>query len=194
MDLAITSELEASAQIRTFLALEPDAALRGQLELARAGLEAHFGHAGVRWIEPANHHLTLVFLGMTAVQQLARLQQGLRDAMAGLGAFRYMLNRVDWFPDSAGPRVIAALAAEHEGFAAWHQALHAAMAEEGFPLDDRAYRPHLSLARWRGRAPARPAPALAVSWQGVARSVVLYQSRNGRYLPLFSVDCSDARA
>jgi RNA 2',3'-cyclic 3'-phosphodiesterase len=192
VELAITPGADPSAQVRTFLALAPDAGLCAQLEQARPTLSVHFRLESARWIEPVNHHITLVFLGMTALQQLAQLQQRVREAMAGLSAFRYVLNRVDWFPDSARPRVIAALAAGHEGFGTWHRRLHAAMAGEGFRLDDRPYLPHLSLARWRGRAPAQPAPALDVCWHGMARSVVLYQSSNARYQPLFSVDCNDA--
>ena len=52
---------------RTFLALDPDEALRAGLAALGERLRAHFRYAAVRWTAPANYHFTLVFLGQVVL-------------------------------------------------------------------------------------------------------------------------------
>lgn len=133
-----------AASSRLFLALWPDDAVRAQIMAARAGLA---GHMDGRWIKPENLHLTLAFLG--DVDQ-ARIAEVMRIAGEIPGAdFELRLDRAEFWPRngvvclsaSRIPEPLQALAAE----------LARGLGAAGFPLEARAFRAHLTLAR-KGRS------------------------------------------
>jgi 2'-5' RNA ligase len=133
-----------AASSRLFLALWPDEAVRAQLMEARADLA---GRMDGRWIKPENLHLTLAFLG--DVEQ-ARIDEVTRIAGETAGAgFHLRLDRAEFWPRngvvclsaSQIPEPLQALAAE----------LARGLGAAGFPLEARAFRAHLTLAR-RGRS------------------------------------------
>jgi 2'-5' RNA ligase len=177
---------------RTFLALDPDEALRERLAAAGAGLRAHFPYTQLRWIAPANYHFTLVFLGHVAVADVARIHARVAALAPGMAPFAYRLVAARAFPSARSPRVIAALPDAAAGFLAWQQPLAAALAEEGFAVERRPYRPHLTLARWRGRSSCPDSGDFPLDLAGSAAEIRLYESREGRYWPLFSLPCGGA--
>jgi len=174
---------------RTFLAITPDEALRERLAALGPELRAHFPYQAARWIAPANYHFTLVFLGRTALAELPRIEDCVTRVAATLVPFRYRLASVRAFPSARSPRVIAALPAQTEGFLAWQQPLAAALAGAGFAIERRAYRPHLTLGRWRGRSGCPQIEDLALDLEANAGAIHLYESREGRYWPLFERAC-----
>lgn len=179
--------------IRTFLAVAPSAGLRDGLATFCREARGAFAAPSPRWVEPANHHLTLVFLGATPVAQVHAIRAALREVVGALRPFRYAFDRLALFPDARRPRVIALLPADAAPFRSWQQALAPPLAALGFAAEARAYRPHLSLA-WLRRGPPPVLPALAVpELRGEARAVVLYQSIEGRYQRLFGLPCGESR-
>jgi 2'-5' RNA ligase len=144
----------------------------------------------IRWLHSADLHITLVFLGATSPEQVAALHPQVSAIADGLRRFAYTLDGPRLFPDARRPRVLALEPRQASAFVAWHEPLAAACRQLGFALDSRPYRPHLSLARVRGAAPAA-APASA-PLDGVASSIVLFESRGGRYRPLFTVAVEQA--
>ena len=179
---------------RTFLALDPDEALRAGLAALGERLRAHFPYAAVRWTVPANYHFTLVFLGQVAVADIARIQACVTPVAAALVPFRYRLGAVRPFPSARAPRVMAALPADATGFLAWQEPLAAALAAAGFAIERRPYRAHLSLGRWRSRSACPATGDFALDLEGSATQVCLYESREGRYWPLFSAPCRGSSA
>lgn len=179
---------------RTFLALDPDEALRAGLAALGERLRAHFPYAAVRWTVPANYHFTLVFLGQVAVADIARIQACVTPVAAALVPFRYRLGAVRPFPSARAPRVMAALPADAAGFLAWQPPLAAALAAAGFAIERRPYRAHLSLGRWRSRSACPATDDFALDLEGSATQVCLYESREGRYWPLFSAPCQGSSA
>ncbi|MBK8990239.1 MAG: RNA 2',3'-cyclic phosphodiesterase [Gammaproteobacteria bacterium] len=174
---------------RAFLALDPDEALRAGLAALGEPLRAHFPYAAVRWSAPANYYFTLVFLGQVALADIPRIQACVTPVAAALPPFRYRLGAVRPFPTARSPRVIAALPADASGFLAWQQALAAALAGAGFAIERRPFRAHLSLGRWRSRSGCPPTADFALDLEGSATQVCLYESREGRYWPLFNAPC-----
>jgi 2'-5' RNA ligase len=125
---------------RIFFALWPDASLRTTLA-ALAREVAHQG--GGRPTAPSRIHLTLAFLGdqpTTRVDALRRLGGGIRAR-----AFTLALDALGSFPRTG----IAWLGASapQPGLEALHGELAAALRIGGFAIDERAYAPHLTLAR-----------------------------------------------
>lgn len=201
--------------LRTFLAIPPDAYLRTQLcelsrtlspgpSLARGRGESDSplplaGEGGrrrvqerLRWLDTADLHITLVFLGATAPDQVAALHERVRAIAGELCGFVYRLRGPHLFPDARRPRVLALEADDPEVFVAWNEPLARACAMLGFALESRRYRPHLSLARLRGAAAATLGMPQRAPLTGIAREVALFQSAGGHYRPLFSVAVEQA--
>lgn len=135
-----------------------------------------------RWVAAANLHLTVRFLGhvhSTLAESLgdAVVSDGLHafDLQLGaeLGSFkRGRLARVIWIGLASGAEPAGVLAAQVE----------ARCREAGLEPETRAFNPHLTLARAKGREGA-PLPALAQppelpQWR--ADELILYRSQLGR--------------
>ncbi|MBW0089478.1 RNA 2',3'-cyclic phosphodiesterase [Pseudonocardia sp. KRD-184] len=143
--------------MRSFVALLPPPDALDELAEAVAALP---DEPRLRWTPPAQWHLTLAFLGEVdgptrdrLVERLARAARRhppVELALAGGGRFgdRVLWTRVDG--DRAALRLLAG-------------SVRAAARKVGLPVEDRPYRPHLTLARVRPPAPdLRPfAEALA---------------------------------
>lgn len=124
---------------RLFFALWPDDPLRHRLLRWQT---AHLP-ADVRWQHRADLHMTLHFLG-SIEPDMARDLVGLGDSLAP-AAFELTLDRIGHWPGPAvlwaGPsRVPAALVDLHGAIAQGLAAL-------GLAVEDRPYRPHVTLAR-----------------------------------------------
>jgi len=159
-----------------------------------------------RWADPADLHVTLVFIGGATPELIAALHGRVVALAPSLHAFDYELCGPQLFPDARRPRVLALVPGDEAGFAAWQAPLAAACTELGCNPENRRYRPHLSLARLK-RAPAAktgvgsdfpewkigPDPAFR-GLRGTAREIVLFESAGGHYRPLFSVQCAGERA
>ncbi|MGH7764705.1 MAG: RNA 2',3'-cyclic phosphodiesterase [Candidatus Dormibacteraceae bacterium] len=134
-----------------------------------------------RWVVPANLHLTVRFVGSVDRElvdgiagRLAALQlQGFELELADLGTFqRGRMVRVVWVGLGTGTEPAIALAAR----------VDAECVAAGLEPEGRAFQPHLTLARARGRdgdvLPTFPPPPRLRPWR--ARELVLFQSHLGR--------------
>lgn len=129
----------AGAQ-RLFFAVWPDEAARASLaSLAREVAHASGGHATAA----DKIHLTLAFLGNQPAARIPALHR-LADGVEA-PAFVLSLDEVGCFPRTGitwlGSRTV------QSGLAALHLQLRDALLGDGFPIDERPYAPHLTLAR-----------------------------------------------
>lgn len=140
--------------VRLFLALWPDAQVREALVRSR---EAWVWPAGAALVQPQSLHLTLHFLGAVPVARLPQLRAGLAVPFQ---PFTLCLDRA-----ALWPRGIAVLQSEQPaaGLLDLHQALGLALRGLELPVEQRALRPHVTLARHAGRA-SRPAQAQRIDW------------------------------
>lgn len=193
-----------SGSIRAFLAVRvPSAA--GMLEALRS--DADLLTLPVRWHMPEGLHITLAFLGEAPSRQLAalwpdidRLAQAHRTITLGLG-------QPELFPDVRRPSVVAAPVNDGRGLL---QAMQAeairVLREGGFDLEERAFRPHVSLGRLRqpllrGQAAAIGAALRQQRWPDggtfAAHSVSLMRSDlfpdGARYSVLAEADLGERR-
>jgi 2'-5' RNA ligase len=153
--------LAADAQTaRLFLALWPSALVREQLA-------AHVAQwqwpAGARVYAPDDWHLTLHFIGPVPRE---RLPQFLHDLHAPLLPFQLQLDQPE-----AWPQGLAVLTPSEvpPPLIDLHEQLRQRLVAHGLPVEERAFRPHVTLARRAMGAQPPPAP-LAVAWpvQGYA--------------------------
>jgi len=140
--------------------------------LRRAAAGAVTGTRG-RLLPAANHHVTLKFLGELPRARLAAV----RDRVAALAAHPVAaeLTALCGFPAPHAARMLVAEATVPDALQRWQAEL-----EEAFGREDRAFRPHVTVLRWR-----RPrqidtvplTPPLAVTLQ----APMLYRSDTDRH-------------
>ncbi len=131
---------------RTFIAIELNEETRNYLsqEIRR------FSQAlpQVRWSDPATLHLTLAFLGELDERQLARATDAAVSVAAQTKPFTLSIGSPGIFGPAQAPRVIwIGVAGNLQSLLDLQSGLAARLAENGFPPEDRAYAPHLTLAR-----------------------------------------------
>jgi 2'-5' RNA ligase len=170
---------------RLFVALEPPEPVRRRLGALAEDLRRGAGRAGdeVRWVPPANVHLTLQFLGAVPEERVAAVEAALGEAAAEARPLSLSVRGVGGFPNARRPRVVwAGLEGDVAPLAALVAGLGARLGKLGFPPEDRPFSPHLTLGRARdgrgapglGGALARAGQAEPAPWR--ASEVVLFES------------------
>lgn len=157
------------ATTRLFLGLWPDPATR---EALRAWRDAWTWPHGAAPVSTDKLHMTLHFLGN---QPSARVQELVEGLAVPLAPFRLELGLPRVWP--GGIAVIEPHHAPGE-LLQLHADLSAALLALGLPLEPRAWRPHVTMARRAGQA-ALPAPAPPLAWD--ISGYALVASRAGAY-------------
>ena len=124
---------------RLFVAIRPPAAIRAILLGAMGGI------SGARWQSEDQLHLTLRFIG-----EVDRHRAG--DIHAALGAvrqapFEIALNGIGAFDRRGWPDAVWAGVTPQEPLKALHKKVDAALGQVGVAPDQRAFLPHITLAR-----------------------------------------------
>jgi 2'-5' RNA ligase len=144
----------------------------------------------VKWVEPANLHLTLKFLGQVPRASVPLLGQALERAAARGQPAVLEPGRLTAFPNDRAARVIVVELADASGAVGRLQAdVERELAALGHPPEDRAFRTHVTLGRLRGgTTDARAALAAAGAPRGVWRveAFALVESRLGPKGPSYS--------
>jgi 2'-5' RNA ligase len=144
-----------------FFAVRPDATTRAAiLEACAAWRRAYRAIEGLRWSSEGKLHYTLRYLGHVdasrpdALEELAAVG---RAAAARVAPFEVAVEHVGAFPSETHAKVVwLGAGAGSEQLAAIAQDLDAGVATLGFPHDDRAFTPHLTLARLADRVNLAP--------------------------------------
>jgi 2'-5' RNA ligase len=149
--------LKAEGYLRTFVALEIAEEMRGRIAALQDSLRGSV--EGVRWARPEGIHLTLRFLGSTSPAQVDRLGPALRAAAAHCAAAEVGVCGLGTFPERGSPRVFWLGLSLPEPLLECQEACERAAVALGFPREQRPFRPHLTLGRWRDRARRPELPA-----------------------------------
>lgn len=134
--------------IRAFIAIQLPAKARNELARINEILAAQLPPRTVRWVKPELMHLTLHFLGDTAVAKLPSLYEALDNSSAKHDAFTLSLDHLGCFPNRKRPRVIwAGIKGELGAAAALKSEIDQALLPLGWKKDERPFRPHLTIGR-----------------------------------------------
>jgi len=110
--------------------------------------------ADVRWVRPANLHLTVRFLGEVGEETLESLKQSLAQAARESGPFTLELGGYGAFPKIERPRVLfVPLRRGADDLTRLAGAVDRALHETGFQDREEAFQPHLTLGRVRSHRP-----------------------------------------
>lgn len=122
-------------------------ALAGAAEtLARRAKDAGLD---VRWVAPANYHVTLRFLGWTRRDALGAVRDALVAAAAGAGPLSFGTARLGAFPALDRASVVWAGVEEAKGLAQLAARLEAACVQLGYAAASHPFHPHVTLGRLR---------------------------------------------
>jgi len=167
----------ASEAIRAFIAVELDGAVRAAVARLIRSLQAAPGGERVRWVRPENLHLTVRFLGEVAFARVPALVRAVGAAVAALPPFRLRLGPVTVFPSPRRPQVLAIGIDPSAPLGQLAEIVEAAVVEVGCAAEPRAFRPHLTLGRLRGRAiPRVTVPDTAEGEAFGVEEIVLFRS------------------
>lgn len=175
--------------MRLFIAVDLDervraaaAAIGGRLrdEIEREG--RRLAPAGASWVAPHHMHLTVRFIGEVDEARAALVAKAVGEPFR-IPSFAIGIGGVGLFPPAGRPRVLWIGVSEGSSqLVAVHGEVDRRLDALGFEREERAYHPHLTLARFREPASAevRAMVAQAVetdAGRSAAHDVVLYESR-----------------
>lgn len=134
--------------LRTFVAVELDEELKGNLVHLQDHLRDRVAPRSVRWVRPEGIHLTLKFLGDTPLAQVDEVKAALTEAAGEVSSFTFTVEGLGCFPSARRPRVLWVGLQEPSGtLRRLQEAVEAHVAPIGFPTEKRAFHPHLTLGR-----------------------------------------------
>jgi 2'-5' RNA ligase len=137
--------------VRLFFAIELPAEVRAALGRLRPPDEG----GAYRWVDPALMHVTLAFLGQQPENVLSTLDSIAQRAAGEGRSATLRLGDAGSFGPRAAPRVLwIGLDGNLDALRALQTRLDELLRQAGFSLEDRAFRPHITLARRRERVPA----------------------------------------
>jgi 2'-5' RNA ligase len=135
-------------EIRSFLAFELPEDIK--TIVTRVSGEIRKSSLDVRWVRPESIHLTLVFMGGVRSEQIPSMGESLGAVCANHGSFSISLKPMGCFPNSRNPRVIwLGLDGDLERMSRFRGDLQAALSPFGIKEEERAFRPHLTLGRFK---------------------------------------------
>jgi 2'-5' RNA ligase len=143
--------------MRAFIAIDLPDAVRSSLAEAQQTFRSAANDA--RWTRPEGIHLTLKFLGEISDAQTKQVVEALAQ-MGPIEPFSVEVKGFGFFPQAQKARVFWAGVAAPPALAELASKVESRMEKIGFAREDRAYSPHLTLARFQV---PRPQPALAAA-------------------------------
>jgi 2'-5' RNA ligase len=181
------------ARMRTFLAIDPGKPLRERVRNLQDELAETC--SGVKWVEGANLHLTLLFLGEVNDRDLVAICRATSEVAAGITRFQLVLEGVGGFPNMRRPRVLWVGVGEgRSAVTALHAALEDRLLELGcYRREARPFTPHLTLGRVESDESDESLAATVAAkaqWQGgetTIQEVLIMSSELKRDGPVYTV-------
>jgi 2'-5' RNA ligase len=156
------------SRLRTFIAVGIDKTIRDRAE----ALQQALGRSGVevKWVEPGNLHVTLLFLGEVEDRSVPDVCRVVAECAAEHEPFEMSIEAAGAFPTIRRPRTLwVGVGAGQQELVALHDELEPPLLDLGcYRREERQYTPHLTLGRVRSERGSEPlATALTrhAGWQ-----------------------------
>ena len=172
--------------MRLFTAIDIPADVKARLA---AVLDRLRPLAKLHWIPVEKLHITTKFIGEWPEERLDELKRALESVKAP-APVEIAVRRLGWLPNPRSARLLYAGVEANEALIALAAATERAAESAGVPIEDRIYRPHVTLARTRKRValgalkPALAEIELSAFGSFQASSFGLYLSAAGKYTKL----------
>ena len=149
--------------MRTFISVEIPDGIKKEMAKAQEQLKRSGAEAG--WARPEGIHLTLKFLGEVVEAKIVEIKNTLAHAVGDMSRFRLEIAGAGAFPNSKNPRVVwLGVSGDIDKLSALWRSVEDSMTEIGFDREERAFSPHLTLARIKYLRPR-------YSWQKAIDSI-----------------------
>ncbi len=136
-----------AGKIRTFIAIDLPENVKQYLAAVSKELDRQMPNRAVRWVRPELMHLTLRFLGDTAVSQIPDIKVALQTRLSE-SPFSLKLSQLGAFPNKNKPRVIwVGLGGDMRQLREVQAQVENALSQLDWPPDRLPFKPHLSLGR-----------------------------------------------
>src|SRR5438552_716438 len=181
------------ARLRTFMAIDLGKPIRDRL----VSLQERLGQSGapVKWVEPENLHVTLLFLGEVEDRDLPAVCRAVADACREQAPFSISVETVGCFGNPRRPRTLwIGVSVGAQEVCAIHDTLEPPLLDLGcYRREERKYTPHITIGRVRTD---RPNPALAAAlaklagWQAgqtLVREILVLSSELTPEGPIYTV-------
>ena len=141
---------------RIFCAVELPSDVRLRLQEHVRKLRAEIPDVAASWTRVDNIHLTLKFFGDVNVDRISKISTAAAHAAKESSAFEISVGGTGVFPKRNRPQVLWIGVNDPSGkLSALQKALEKEFTSVGFEKEDRAFRPHLTIARIRRLEGAR---------------------------------------
>lgn len=128
--------------IRVFVALILPQDIKNSVSLLKGDMQ------GAKWVPTSDLHLTIRFIGEVSEKQLQNIKEELRE----ISGFPLTLRLKDLrhFSGRAGPKVIWVGVEPIEELTELREMVDAALLKANIPLEEKKFKPHVTLARLKG--------------------------------------------
>jgi len=138
--------------VRTFVAIEISPEVRTRARKLMDQLQQV--DAKIRWVDPAQLHLTLKFLGEIDLLEIPQVCKVVEQVASATPPFSLRVASAGAFPDLVRPRTVwLGIEEDNDEIIALHAQLETALESLGFRSEKRRFRPHLTIGRVRGEGP-----------------------------------------
>jgi 2'-5' RNA ligase len=135
--------------VRLFLAINLEPELRREIHDATTALRE--AAPSMTWVREGQLHLTLKFLGERAPELGDQVAAAMHDVAARHKQVSIVLRGIGAFPNLRRPRVVWMGIDSEPRLELLHHDVEVACERLGFEIEARPFRPHLTLARAKGR-------------------------------------------
>lgn len=151
--------------LRLFVAIDLPEEIKAAIHALRCPI------SGAKWVDEAQLHLTLRFIGDADDDLLHRITTGLSGIMAA--PFSLAMMGVGCFPPKRNPKVLWVGVDKNEALSNLQNAVEKVLLQSGLEPEIRSFSPHITIARLKETSAALLAPFL--------------QKNNGFTTPFFPV-------
>lgn len=145
-----TESTDKSDAWRMFCAFELPEGLRSRIHEHARRVRDAVPEAAASWSRPENIHLTMKFFGNVGQERVAVISSTAARVVKELSPVQIEVGKTGVFPRPNRPQVLWIGIDDRSGtLSKLQQQLENEFASEGFPKEDRAFRPHLTIARIR---------------------------------------------
>ncbi len=138
--------------MRTFISINLPEEFKAELAEAIRSLRQKYTE-GINWVATENYHITFIFLGETSSRQIDRIKEIINETLFGLSCQKILIEKLEFIP-RVNPRLfwLSARLEEKQLYIKWEK-MREALTAEGFSLDSRELKLHITIARIKKRLP-----------------------------------------
>ncbi len=159
--------MQSETSLRVFVAIEIPARELARIGQLVDGLRRH--RARIAWVPAANVHVTLAFLGNIEIDRVSSVTAATTVACDKILPFELALWGTGCFPSRSRPKVLwTGVRGDLDALSALQRGITTELAAAGFRLDEKPFRPHLTI----GRVKENRSPELASTLDDLERSTI----------------------